>query len=167
MRLIITSLAVAVALAVSAVAFAAGTARDEVNVSMRGTSHLASGGQVQLVLTRKSGSKRFHVRIHYSVSARSRTVVGFSVHPCRSTRCSGASTSQSTLARSGHWNVTFNGNVRVVRRAETGPMSRVACVYAQLRDLGPKARKPGAVVRRASGGKGVAVCQKVGAASGG
>ena len=163
MRLIITTLATVAALAVSAVAFAAGTSRDEVNANMRGTSNLASGGKLKLVLTHKSGSKRFHVTINYAVTVRSRTVLGFAVHPCRSTRCSGESTSRITLGP-GKRQVTYNGNVRVVRSADEGPSSRVACVYAQLRDLGRRGRATGTVVKRGKL-KGVRLCRKVGAAA--
>jgi hypothetical protein len=164
MRLIITTLATVAALAVSAVAFAAGTAREEVNASTRGTSNIAPGGKLKLVLTRKSGSQRFHIRINYAVTSRRGTTIGFAVHPCRSTACSGASTSKSRLSRSGNWTVNYNGNVRVQRRAETGPSSRVACVYAQLRDLGADGEGKGRVIRRASGGKGIVTCMNVGRA---
>jgi hypothetical protein len=162
MRLIITSLAAALALSLSAVAFAANT-RDELHSDMAGTSHIAPGGKLTLVLTHKSGASRFHVTIHFNATVRSRTMLGFAVHPCRSTGCAGASTSTIKLGP-GTRRVTFHGAVRVVRRAATGPRSRTACVYTQLRDLGPRGRAPGRVLRTSGrkGLKGLTVCRSVG-----
>ena len=165
MRLLITALAAAVALSISAVALAATTTRDEVKGTTGGTPNLASGGKLAMAVTHKKGASRFHVTINLNATVRSPTVLGFAAHPCRSTSCSGASTSTIRLG-TGARRITFNGNVRVVRRAETGPSSRVACIYAQVRDLGPRGRGKGTIVRRASGGKGVVKCMKVGAAEG-
>jgi hypothetical protein len=141
-------------LAVTGTAFAAGSTRDELNTTMGGTSRLASGGKLKLVVKHKSGKNSFGVEIHYDVTVRSRTVLGFTVYPCKSTSCDGASTGPITLNR-GLRHVIFNGHVPVVKRADG-----LSCVYAQLRDLGPKAKKPGKIVHHGKQ-KGVVFCRKV------
>jgi hypothetical protein len=141
-------------LAVTGTAFAAANTRDEINTSMGGTSRLAKGGHLQLVVTHKSGKRSFGVTIHYDVTVRSHTVLGFAAYPCKSTSCPGASTGKITLDP-GLRHVTFNGHVQVVKR-DNG----TSCVYAQLRDQGPKAKKPGQIVRHGKL-KGVAFCRKV------
>lgn len=157
MRLIHTSLATVAVFAVTGTALAAST-RDEVTTTMGGTSRIASGGKLKLVLTRKSGGNNFHVTIRYDVTLRSKTVLAFSVHPCKSTSCDRQSTSKIPLG-SGLRHVTFTGHVPVVRRA-----SGQACVYAQIRDQGPKGKEPGQIVRHGKHGKleGVSFCRTAG-----
>jgi hypothetical protein len=140
-------------LAVTGTALAA-SSRDEINTTMGGTARIASGGKLKLVLTRKSGAKSFSVLIRYDVTVRSHTVLGFAAHPCKSTSCSGKSTGKITLD-SGLRHVTFNGRVPVVKRTDG-----TACVYAQLRDQGPKGKAPGKIVRHGKL-KGVSICRSV------
>jgi hypothetical protein len=152
MRLPKTLLTTVTVLAVTGTAFAA-TSRDEVNTHMRGTSRIQSGGALQLVVNHKSGKQRLSTVIHYDVTVRSHTVLGFVVYPCKSTSCDGASTSKITLDP-GLRHVTFTGNVPLVKRTDGQ-----ACVYAQIRDQGPKAKKPGQIVRHGKS-KGVVFCRK-------
>ena len=155
MRLIHTSLALAATLAVTGTAFAAGTS-DERDVTMGGTARIQSGGKLRLVVSRaKRSSKNFRVVIHYDVTVRARkTVLAMSAFPCKSTSCIGFSHSTITLG-SGLRHVTFTGHVPVKER-EDG----TACVYAQLRDQGPKGKKPGEIVHKANGRKGITLCTK-------
>jgi hypothetical protein len=154
MRLLKTSLTAVAVLAATGTAFAAAS-HDELSATMGGTSHLASGGKLKLILDRKSKGKSFKVTIHYDVTVRSKTVLGFMVYPCKSTSCDRQSISKITLG-SGTRHVRFDGRVPVVRRADGA-----ACVYAQLRDQGPKGREPGKIVRH-GGLKGVSLCRSVG-----
>ncbi|MEA2457586.1 MAG: hypothetical protein QOC95_558 [Thermoleophilaceae bacterium] len=153
MRLKYTSFATVVVLAVSGTALAATTIRHSLTTTMSGTSHLTPGGKLTLITTHRKAGDRLGVTIHYDVQVRSKTVLAFAAHPCRSTSCTGQSTSRITLGP-GTRHVKFHGSVPFVLRP-----SREACVYAQLRDLGPKARTPGKVVRNGSS-KGVSLCQK-------
>jgi hypothetical protein len=152
MRLHKTLLTTATALAVTGTAFAA-TTSDEVNTHMRGTSRIQSGGALQLVVKHKSGKQRLDAVIHYDVTVRSHTVLGFVVYPCKSTSCDGASTGKITL-NTGLRHVTFTGNVPLVKRDDGQ-----ACVYAQLRDQGPKGKKPGQIVHHGKS-KGVVFCRR-------
>lgn len=153
MRLSKTLLTTATVLAVSGTAFAANT-RDELTTTMGGTSRIDSGGKLNLVVKHKTGKQSLGVVIHYDVSVRSRTVLGFAAYPCKSTTCAGKSTTSITLDR-GLRHVTFNGRVPVVKRDDGQ-----TCVYAQVRDQGPKAKKPGQVVRHGKL-KGVSFCRKI------
>lgn len=150
MRLKQTSLAAVAVLAVSGTAIAATTTRNELTVRMKGTTHLAPGAKLTLVTTHRREGSRIGVTIDYDVKVRSKTTLGFAAYPCRSTSCKGQSTSRITLG-SGTRHVKFNGTVPFVKR------SGKACVYAQLRDLGPRGRAPGQVVRHGSS-RGVLLC---------
>jgi hypothetical protein len=155
MRLIHTSVATVAVLAVSGTAFAAGT-KDQVDARMGGTARVQSGGELRLIVQRRtSTAEQFRVTIKYDVTIRSKTVIGFVAHPCKSTSCVNQSISKITLFP-GLRHVTFTGRVPVKRRADG-----TACVYAQLRDQGPKGRAPGKIVRRANGRKGVTFCGTV------
>jgi hypothetical protein len=155
MRLIHTSLATVAVLAVSGTAFAAGT-KDEVDATMGGSAHVQSGGDLRMTVVRRTATaKQFRVTIKYDVTIRSKTVVGFAAHPCKSTSCVNQSISKITLFP-GLRHVKFTGHVPVKRRADG-----TACVYAQLRDQGPNGREPGKIVRRANGRKGVTFCRTV------
>src|SRR4051795_3748102 len=154
MRLIKTAAATAAVLALTGTALAAGT-RDEVTTTMGGTSRIAAGGKLKLVLVRKTATaKQFHVTIRYDVMVRSKTVLGFTAYPCKSTSCINSSVSKITLFP-GLRHVTFTGHVPVVRRDDG-----TACVYTQVRDQGPKGKEPGKIVRH-GGLKGVALCRSV------
>jgi hypothetical protein len=154
MRLITTSLATVALLAVSATAFAAGT-RDEVATSMRGTSHVKSGGRLDMVVVHKTATaRRFKVTIRYDVTVKSKTWLGFTVYPCKSTSCVNTSVSRIKLFP-GLRHVTFTGKVPATRRDDG-----TACVYAQIRDQGPNGKKPGKIVHHRHS-KGVALCRKV------
>jgi hypothetical protein len=157
MRLIHTSLAVAATLGVTATAFAAGS-HDEVVATMGGTARLQSGGQLRLIATRKTAkSKNFKIVIRYDVTVRAgKTVLAFAVHPCKSTTCTHFSTSTIELAGPRLRHVTFTGHVPVNVRDDG-----TACVYAQLRDQGPKGKAPGKIVHKSNGRKGVTLCRKV------
>lgn len=156
MRLKKTAVAAVAVLATSGSALAAGT-HDEVTTTMGGSSHVAAGGKLRLVIVRKTATaKQFRVTIHYDVMVRSKTVLGFTAYPCKSTSCINSSVSKITLLPSARLrHVTFTGRVPVVRRDDG-----TACVYAQLRDQGPGGKAPGKIVRRGSS-KGVALCRKV------
>jgi hypothetical protein len=159
MRLIRTSIATAAALAITGTAFAATT--NSVTATMGGTAQLSSGGRLTLTTTRrKPTSKSFQVTINFDVQVRSTTVLGFAAHPCRSTKCSGASLTTIRLG-SGHRRVKFDGTVPIVRTTSGGKTSRVACVFAQLRDRGPSGRAPGKIVHNGNAA-GVTLCQNVG-----
>jgi hypothetical protein len=157
MRLKITLLAAVLAVAVSAVALAAGTTA-EITTTMGGTARLAAGGKLTLTTT-QAPKRRFRVAIHYNVAVKSKTVLAFAAYPCRSTKCDGASRSTITLG-AGQRRISFNGRVPMVQASSGGKVSKFACVYAQLRDQGPRGRAPGKVVKR---GKlaGVQLCQDV------
>jgi hypothetical protein len=152
MRLIHTSLTAVAVLAVTGTAFAA-TTRDEVTTDMGGTSRISPGGDLKLIAQRRDGSNFFRVTIRYDVTVRSTTRLGFAVHPCRSTRCNRQSTGTIDLAP-GVRHVKFTGRVPVVRS------SGRACVFAQVRDQGPRHKRPGQVVRN-GGSKGVTLCRTV------
>jgi hypothetical protein len=100
------------------------------------------------------------VTINLDVQVRSTTVLGFAAHPCRSTKCGGASLTTIRLG-SGHRRVKFDGTVPIVRATSGGRTSRLACVFAQLRDRGPSGKAPGKIVH-AGKAKGVTLCQDVG-----
>lgn len=156
MRLIHTSLALAATLAVTGTALAAGS-QQEVNATMGGTARIQSGGKLQMVVKRKNAkAKNFRVTIHYDVTVTSsKTVLGFAAYPCKSTTCTHFSTSSIELAGGRLRHVTFTGHVPVNER-EDG----TACVYAQLRDQGPKGKPPGKIVHKRNGRKGITLCQK-------
>ena len=156
MRLIHTSLAVAATLGVTATAFAAGT-HDETTATMGGTARIQSGGKLRLIATRKTrNAKNFRIVMRYDVTITARkTVLDMTAYPCKSTGCINFSTSKITLGR-GLRHVTFTGRVPVKER-EDG----TACVYAQIRDQGPKGKAPGKIVRKANGRKGVTLCRDV------
>ena len=154
MRLIHTTLATAAILAVGGTAFAAGT-RDQVTTTMGGTTRVQAGGKLQMtVVHRTTTARQFSITIRYDVTIKSRTVLGFAVHPCKSTSCVNQSITDITL-NPGLRHVTFTGHVPVNKRADG-----TACVYAQLRDLGPKRKAPGKVVHNGKR-KGVTFCRKV------
>jgi hypothetical protein len=154
MRLIKTSAATVAVLAVTGTAFAAGT-RDEVTATMGGSAGVRPGGQLKLILQRRTATAtQFRVTIKYDVTIRSKTVLGFAAHPCKSTSCVNQSTSKITLFP-GLRHVTFSGHVPVTKRADG-----TACVYAQVRYQGPKGREPGKIVRHGKR-KGVTLCRKV------
>ena len=156
MRLKKTAVTTAAVLAFSGTALAAGT-RDEITTSMGGTARVASGGTFRMTVVRRSDTaKQFQVKIRYDVSIKSKTQLGFTVYPCKSTSCINSSVSKITLFP-GRRHVTFTGKVPVeVERREDGK----ACVYAQIRDQGPKGKAPGKIVRHGKL-KGVALCRKV------
>jgi hypothetical protein len=141
-------------LAITGSAFAAGT-RDQLTTTMGGTARIAAGGTLKLVLVRKTATaKQFKVTIRYDVNVRSKTVLGFTAYPCKSTSCINSSVSKITLFP-GRRHVTFTGKVPVVKRADGN-----ACVYVQVRDQGPKGKPPGTIVRHGRS-KGVVLCRKV------
>jgi hypothetical protein len=156
MRLSKTAVATAAVLAMTGSALAAGT-RDEVTTTMGGTSHIAAGGKLRLIVVRKTATaKQFKVTIRYDVMVKSKTVLGFAAYPCKSTSCINSSVSKITLLPDPRFrHVTFTGHVPVVRRDDG-----TACVYAQVRDQGPKGKEPGKIVHRGKL-KGVALCRKV------
>jgi hypothetical protein len=149
MRLLKTSLITLLLLVLTGTALAANL-HDQVTTTMRGTARIASGGAFQMSIGRKPQGTRFHVVIHYDVRVTSPTVVGFAVYPCRDTTCGSQSMGQIALDARGH-HVTFTGRVPVVRAG------RKACVFAQVRDLGPNGTKPGKIVHHGKL-KGVTLC---------
>ena len=151
MRLKTTLLTALVVLALCGAALAAGTTRNSLSTTMKGSAHVAPGGRLTLITTHKKAAPRIGVTIRYDVTIRSKTVLAFAVFPCRSTSCAGQSESTITLG-SGLRHVKFHGSVPFVKR------SGKACVYAQLRDRGPRGKGQGTVVRQ-GGSKGVLFCQ--------
>lgn len=146
-------LVAALVLVVAGTAAAATTQRHSISTALGGTQHLNSGGKFTLGTTHRPRAKRFGVTISYDVTVRSKTVLAFAAYPCKSTSCRGQSTSRITLG-SGLRHVKFHGVVPVVNRTTGG-----ACVYAQLRDLGPRGKGSGRIVKNGSA-KGVALCTK-------
>jgi hypothetical protein len=153
MRLITTPLAAAATVALTGTALAAATTTNSVQSTMKGTVHLAAG-KLTLTTQRKPPAKQYRVTIHYDVHVLSKTVLGLVAYPCKNTSCIGSSTSTITLAP-GSRHVTFNGHVEVVKTSNGR-----ACVFAQLRDLGPSGKAPGKIVHTAGGRPGVTLCQK-------
>jgi hypothetical protein len=155
MRLIKTLLATAAVLAIGGTALAA-TTRESVTAHMKGTSHVAKGGVLKLTVSQKTHGTKFGVTIHYDVRIKSKTFLGFAAYPCRYATCGGQSvgTIGPESARVHH--ITFTGRVPVNRIGS----SNKACVFAQVRDLGPKAKQPGKVVHH-GGSRGVRLCRKV------
>src|SRR5215212_3838760 len=143
MRLITTSVATTAAVAVSATAFAAST--NEITTNMSGTARLAPGGQ--LTLTAKRVRKdRFRVTINYNVRVRSKTVLAFATYPCRSTSCEDQGVSRSKIKLGvGQRRVTYTGRVPIIQASSGGKVSKFACVFAQLRDEGPRGKTPGKI----------------------
>jgi hypothetical protein len=139
-------------IAVTGTAFAANT-RDEVTTDMGGTSRIAPGGDLKLIVQRRDSSNFFRVTLRYDVTVKSATRLGFAVHPCKSTRCNRQSTGTIDLG-TGLRHVKFTGRVPVVRSGGR------ACVYAQVRDQGPKRKKPGQIVKNGRL-KGVSLCRTV------
>ena len=154
MRLTKTAVATVAILAVSGSAFAAGT-RDELTTTMGGTARVQAGGQLKLTVVRRTATARnFQITVHYDVTINTKTVVGFAVHPCKSTTCVNQSVQQISLSRGGH-HVKFTGHVPVKRRDDG-----TACVYLQLRDKGPKGKATGQIIRHGKR-KGVSLCRTV------
>jgi hypothetical protein len=151
MRLFKTFLATGVVLALAGTAFA--NTRDEKTATMGGTSHVRAGGKLGMVISRKPQGKFFHVVIRYDVFVKSRTWLDFTAYPCKSTNCVIPSNNQIEVGR-GVRHLTFTGRVRAVKGSDGSE-----CVFAQVRDQGPKRKKPGfgTVVRR-SGHPGLRVC---------
>src|SRR3954449_4059120 len=90
MRLLKTSLAVLVVLALAGTALAA-TTRKSVTAHMRGTSNVAKGGVLKLTVSQKTHGPKFGVTIHFDVQIKSATVLKFAAYPCRYATCSGQS----------------------------------------------------------------------------
>jgi hypothetical protein len=141
-----------IALAMAGTALAAKT-RDEVTRTMRGTSHVASGGKVTVIVTHNSGSKRFRVVTRYDVNVKSTTKIHFAAHPCRNNRCGGKSTALTGSLSPRVHHITFTGHVPVTKLGK----SNTACVFVQLRDRGPA----GKIIRGRHGGKGILICRNV------
>jgi hypothetical protein len=154
MRLLKTSLTTVALIAVTGTAVAATTTRDHVIVTMKGTSRVAAGGKLELIVARKPNGTKFGITIRYDVQIKSHTVLGFAVYPCKNTGCPGQSVGKIDLPSARVHHVTFTGRVPVVKKGST------ACVFAQVRDLGPKGKEPGTIVRRGHG-TGVRFCRKV------
>jgi hypothetical protein len=155
MRLIKTFLATAAVLAVSGTALAA-TTRESVTAHMRGTSNVAKGGVLKLTVSQKTHGPKFGVTIHYDVTIKSKTFLGFAAYPCRYATCHGQSVGKIGPLTPRVHHVTFTGRVPVNRIGS----SNKACVFAQVRDLGPKGKAPGKIVHHGSR-KGVAFCRSV------
>jgi hypothetical protein len=151
MRLLKTLLATGVVLALAGTAFA--NTRDEATATMGGTSHVKAGGKFHMVISRKPKGKFFHVVMQYDVVIKSRTWLDFTAYPCKTTSCVVPSNSQIEVGQ-GLRHVRFTGRVRAVKGTDGRE-----CVFAQIRDQGPKRKKPGfgTVVRR-HGHPGVRVC---------
>jgi hypothetical protein len=152
MRLLKTLLATVVVLALTGTAFAKNT-RDEVSVTMDGTSHVQAGGKLRMAISRKPKGKYFHVVIRYDAVIKSRTWLDFTAYPCKNTKCLIPSNNHIEVG-SGLRHLTFVGRVRAVKGSDGRE-----CVFAQVRDQGPKRKKAGfgTIVRR-HGHPGVRVC---------
>lgn len=154
MRLTKTAAATAAILALGGSAFAAGT-RDEVTKTMGGSARVQGGGTLRLtVVHRTATAKDFQVTVHYDVTVKSKTVIGFAAHPCKSTSCANQSIQSIALSAGGH-HVKFTGHVPVKRRDDG-----TACVYLEVRDKGPKGKATGEIVHSGHR-KGTVLCRKV------
>jgi hypothetical protein len=125
---------------------------------MRGSTHVAKGGLLKLTVSQKTHGPKFGVTIHYDVTVKSKTFLKFAAYPCRYATCSGQAvgiTPQVLTARVHH--ITFTGRVPVNRIGS----SNKACVFAQVRDLGPKGKEPGKVIKHTKHSRGVRLCRKV------
>lgn len=157
MKLIKTSAVAAVAVtAVSGTALAADFKTNSVTTHMRGTSHVATGGKLTLtVAERLKTSTQFRVKIHYDVNITSPTVLHFAAYPCRYATCIGSSVSATGKLSARVHHITFSGKVPINRRSDG-----TACVFAQIRDYGPKGKAPGVVVKHTKHSRGVRLCFK-------
>jgi hypothetical protein len=156
MKLIKTSLATAAVLAVSGTALAA-TTRESVTAHMRGTSNVAKGGVLKLTVSQKTHGPKFGVTIHYDVTIKSTTVLGFAAYPCKYATCQGQSVGKIGPLNARVHHITFTGRVPVNRIGS----SNKACVFAQVSDLGPKGKAPGEVIKHTKHSRGVRLCRKV------
>jgi hypothetical protein len=156
MRLIKTSLATAAVLALCGTALAA-TTRESVTAHMKGTSRVASGGVLKLTVSQKTHGPKFGVTIHYDVRIKSTTVLGFAAYPCRYATCTGQSVGKIGPESARVHHITFTGRVPVNKIGS----SNKACVFAQIRDLGPKGKSPGKVIKHTKHSRGVRLCRKV------
>jgi hypothetical protein len=157
MRLLKTSLAVLVVLALAGTALAATTTRKSVTAHMRGTTNVAKGGVLKLTVSQKTHGKKLGVTIHYDVSIKSQTVLKFAAYPCRYATCPGNSVSTTGKLSARVHHITFTGRVPVNKIGS----SNTACVFAQLHDLGPKGKEPGKIVKHTKHSRGVRLCRKV------
>jgi hypothetical protein len=155
MRLIKTLLATAAVLALGGTALAA-TTRESVTAHMKGTSRVAKGGVLKLTVSQKTHGPKFGVTIHFDVRIKSTTVLGFAAYPCRYATCPGQSVGKIGPLSARVHHITFTGRVPVNRIGS----SNKACVFAQVRDLGPKGKQPGKIVHHGKG-RGVRLCRKV------
>jgi hypothetical protein len=121
---------------------------------MKATDHVSSG-KFTVTTTNKSNGKQFGVRIDYDVMVKSKTVLAFAAYPCQSNKCKHFSALTATVFP-GHRVLKFTGKVPIVTRQKGG--KTVACVFSQLRDQGPNGKKPGKIVHRVNGSKGVTMC---------
>jgi hypothetical protein len=128
------------ALSLTGSAFAAASTRNELRADMGGTARLAKGGLVDLVVQRVK--KQFRVTIKYRVTVRSKTVLQFAAYPCRSSACGKRSNKTKIELGPGNRRVKYTGYIPVVEGSDG-----FACVFAQLRDRGPRGRAAGKVVR--------------------
>jgi hypothetical protein len=156
MRLLKTSLAVLVVLALAGTALAA-TTRKSVTAHMRGTSHVSKGGTLILTVSQKTHGPKFGVTIHYDVKVKSKTVLGFAAYPCRYATCAGQSVGKIGPLSPRVHHITFTGRVPVNRIGS----SKTACVFAQLHDLGPKGKEPGVIIKHGKTSRGVRLCRTV------
>src|SRR3954470_22586679 len=123
MRLLKTSLAVLVVLALAGTALAA-TTRKSVTAHMRGTTNVAKGGTLELIVSQKTHGKKFGVTIKYDVRIKSPTVIKFAAYPCRYATCSGQSLSTTSKLSARVHHIRFTGRVPVNRIGT----SNTACV---------------------------------------
>jgi len=156
MRLMKTSLAALVVLALAGTALAA-TTRKSVTAHMRGTTHVAKGGVLKLTVSQKTHGPKFGVQIKYDVNVKSPTVLKFAAYPCRYATCPGNSVGKTSKLSARVHHITFTGRVPVNRIGS----SNTACVFAQLHDLGPKGKEPGKVIKHTRRSRGVRLCRKV------
>jgi hypothetical protein len=119
---------------------------------MGGTAHVRAGGKVEMVISRKPKGKFFHVVIRYDAFIKSATVLHFAAYPCKSTNCVNQSMNKIRVGR-GVRHLTFTGRVPVVK-TDSGQ----ECVFAQIRDRGPKNTQPGRIIRR-HGHPGIRICR--------
>lgn len=122
--------------------------------TMRGNSHLKSGGSFQ-VTVKKRGSKQFRIDTLLKVRTKSATVLNLYAYPCGAGNCEGGQYQPQSV--SGKTGVHKVDQHVVVPRVSKG--GKPACVFVQLLDTGKNGGPGGKVVRTKSGKKGIRICE--------
>jgi hypothetical protein len=138
-----------VALLAATAAFAATKTR-----TMAGSAYISSGGKLEMNVKRE-GANQFEIEMELKTMVKSGTVLAFTAYPCGSNRCADtARRKQRVSSKRGIHTVTYGATIARVRSS-----SGKACVFGEVRDLGPRGRGNGRVLRTKSGKLGIRYCQ--------